>query len=374
MLNKQQLIRNISNIPGWYTKRKIVVFESDDWGSIRMPSVAVFKRMQLKGINLTEGESERYNKNDSLASTDDLAALFEILSSKNDKNSVNPVFTAASVVANPAFDKIKDSDFREYFYEPFTETLKRIPACDNSFHLWQEGIQKKLFIPQFHGREHLNVAVWMRALQKKEKNTVIAFNEGTWGFSNVHPLGISYQAAFELEHFSDLENQRLILTSGLKLFEEIFGYKATFFVPPNGPFNNMLEVDAAKSGIEYMSGSKLQHESLGEGKTRKTIHWLGQKNKVGQLYITRNCFFEPSSNVKTDWVNSCLNEINIAFRWHKPAVISTHRVNYIGGLNPHNRAKGLNQLKQLLNAILIKWPDVEFFTSNQLGDLMSRKG
>ena len=30
--------QNVVNIPGWSTSRKIVVFESDDWGSIRVRS------------------------------------------------------------------------------------------------------------------------------------------------------------------------------------------------------------------------------------------------------------------------------------------------------------------------------------------------
>ena len=40
---KQTITHNLLNIPGWNTKRRIVVFESDDWGAIRMPSKAVFE-------------------------------------------------------------------------------------------------------------------------------------------------------------------------------------------------------------------------------------------------------------------------------------------------------------------------------------------
>jgi len=121
-----------------------------------------------------------------------------------------------------------------------------------------------------------------------------------------------------------------------------------------------------------MSGSKIQYESLGEGKTLRVFHWLGQKNKYSQRFITRNCFFEPSEKSK-DWVDSCLKDIEIAFRWYKPAVISSHRVNYIGALNKSNRDNGLTQLKQLLRSMLKKWPEVEFMTSDQLGDLISKK-
>lgn len=369
MTKKEILIKNLSNIPGWHTNRKIVVIESDDWGSIRMPSLKAFEQLQLQDVDLARGDAKRYNSYDHLATSADLSALFETLNSTHDQNNKSAVITAVSVVANPDFEKIKASGYQTYFYESFTETLKRTLGCENSYNLWKEGIQNSLFVPQFHGREHLNVAVWMGALQRGEVHTLAAFEQGCWGFSNQHRLGISYQAAFELENINDLIDQKEIVRSGLQLFEELMGYKATYFVPPNGPFNNDLESAAAQEGVKYMSCSKIQHESLGENKTRRVLHWLGQKNKYGQRYITRNCFFEPSQLGK-NWVDSCLNDINIAFRWNKPAVISSHRVNYIGALDHRNRDKGLEQLKELLQKIVKRWPNVEFMTSDQLGDLL----
>ena len=44
---KQTITHNLLNIPGWRTKRHIVVIESDDWGSIRMPSKEVYKECTL---------------------------------------------------------------------------------------------------------------------------------------------------------------------------------------------------------------------------------------------------------------------------------------------------------------------------------------
>ena len=56
----------------------------------------------------------------------------------------------------------------------------------------------------------------------------------------------------------------------------------------------------------------------------------------------------------------------------KPAIISSHRVNYIGSLEPSNRSHGLHQLKKLLKQIVNKWNDVEFMTSAELGELMRK--
>ena len=40
-------------------------------------------------------------------------------------------------------------------------------------------------------------------------------------------------------------------------------------------------------------------------------------------------------------------------------------------LNPKNRSNGLNKLNELLTAIIIRWPDVEFMSSVELGNLMN---
>jgi hypothetical protein len=51
---------------------------------------------------------------------------------------------------------------------------------------------------------------------------------------------------------------------------------------------------------------------------------------------------------------------------NKPAIIDTHRVNFMGSLSLKNRKKGLTILDELLKRILIKWPDVQFMDSESL--------
>lgn len=363
-----EIHRLLTNSFGFITNKKVIVIESDDWGSIRMPSNNAFSIINNNRLDST-GTCLRFNKYDTLADKDDLMALFETLSSFRDTKGNFPVMTALSVVANPDFDKIRKSDFTQYYYEPFTTTLDRYYPTANPYPLWIEGIQNKLFLPQFHGREHLNVAVWIQALKLKDVEARIAFDNRLWGFNNRHKYGITYQAAFDIEDISQLHYQAEIIKDGLRLFEQLFGYRASYFVPPNGPFNNQLEAVAASEGIRFMFAPKIQYEPLGEGKIKKRFHYPGQQNRHGQYYLSRNCFFEQSEPGK-DWVDGCLNDINIAFRFHKPAVISSHRVNYIGALDPANRTRGLQQLKVLLGTILKTWPDVEFLSSVELGELM----
>jgi hypothetical protein len=154
---KTQIQKNLSNVPGWRTNQKLLVIESDDWGSLRMPSLNTFNSLEMQGLDFSSGDAARYNLNDTLASAQDLEALYGVLCKFIDRNGKHPVFTPVSLVANPDFEKIKSSDFQEYFYEPFTKTLEKYQGGSWAYDLWEEGIQDKIFLPQFHCREHLNI-------------------------------------------------------------------------------------------------------------------------------------------------------------------------------------------------------------------------
>ena len=373
---KSALRVNVSNIPGWRTKRHIVVIESDDWGSIRMSSKEAFDRMLKAGMPV---DRSHYNLYDSLECNDDLEQMYETLSKFKDSTGRYPVITGVNVVANPDFEKIKTNNFSEYIYEPYTETCKRYSNHDRVYDLWKEGIEKRLMVPMFHGREHLNAQFWMRALRDKNKSTLVGFENEVTGMPGIKGEKLpDFQAAFQIDTINDLVYQKEVLKTGLDLFEELYGYRSRYFVPTNGPFNNTLEKDLNEHGVKYINTGKKQKEPLGNGQYKINTRFIGDKNQYGQIYITRNCFFEPSSSgfekpANTDWINNCLKEIEIAFRWRKPAVISSHRVNYIGYLHPENRERSLKQLSELLSKMLKKWPDIEFMTSAELGDLIASK-
>jgi hypothetical protein len=104
---------------------------------------------------------------------------------------------------------------------------------------------------------------------------------------------------------------------------------------------------------------------------KKIFHYIGQSNNLDQFYLVRNAEFEPSQNPDFDYINDCLSQIEIAFKLGKPAIIGTHRLNFIGFINPENSRRNLSLFKELLNKIVKRWPDVEFMTSDQLGDLIA---
>ncbi|AXG73152.1 hypothetical protein DVK85_02490 [Flavobacterium arcticum] len=366
--------RKIVNILGWKTDRKIIVIESDDWGGISMPSKEAYETLLKNDIKVNTNPYSRY---DSLASEQDLEALFEVLLKYKDSNGNPPVITANTNVANPDFKKIKESGFKEYHYEPFTETLKRYPKHTNSFNLWKEGINQKIFIPQFHGREHLNAQLWLNELKEgKNKKLQLAFDLECFNLSKDAFLDNSkiYNTAFYPSNEHERKSMFSAIPSGLKLFEDIIGYKATSFIGTGYFWNREIEKILQENGVMSLQGLPIQKEPRLNGeKHTKRYNYTGKINQHKQVFLVRNTFFEPTLKQNIDTVNDCIERIEVAFANKTPAIISSHRLNFIGYIDEQNRTDNLIMLNALLKKIVQLWPDVEFMSSDQLAKIINTK-
>ena len=366
LLNR--MMRNVVNIPGWSTKRRLLVIESDDWGSTRVRSNEDTKALEKLGFDFSGNSFYQF---DGLESNRDVEGVMEVLSRHKDIHGNNPVFTLVCNVANPDFEKIRRSNFEEYFWESTLETYTKYPCHDKVHGLLLEGMTKHLFEPVFHGREHLNVQKWMRLLKNGNPSVLSAFEHG--GCSYMYGIGKEYignmPAAFDLEYPSDLEYQKIVVREGLEEFKHIWKKGASYFVSPNGPINNALEPVLFSFGVNALLGEKCQREPLGNGNYKKHIRFIGSQNRTGQLYLTRNGFLEPSiqeANLCKNALPNALKAVERAFRWHKPAILSSHRINYIGFLSSTNRDKGLRTLDSFFLEVKKRWPDVEFVSSTEL--------
>ena len=147
-----------------------------------MPSKEVYNRLLNRGIRV---DKCHYCINDSLETVKDLSELFEVLVSVTDSRGNSAIITANTVVTNPDYDKIKESNFNEYHYKLITESYKEFEDSANSFDLMKEGNQKGLLSLQSHGREHLNISRWMHYLQNDYPETKFAFDNRVYGISTI---------------------------------------------------------------------------------------------------------------------------------------------------------------------------------------------
>jgi hypothetical protein len=330
-----------------------------------MPSKKIYDMLIKKGLSI----NDHYNRYDRMATSEDLSALFDVIGSFKDINGKRPAITANCLLTNPDFERIKASNYEKYSFELFTETLKRCPGSADAFDLWKEGMEYGLFYPQFHGREHLNVSLWMEALQQKHKETLLAFEHGFWGHTTDYPNAKRnhFLAAFDLISPEGKDALKETAAEGLVIFQELFGFKSKSFIAPNYIWPPSLEKTLFKQGVTTIQSHRNQLVPVINSPRYKTIfHFTGQRNGLGQRYLVRNAYFEPSSDPSIDWIGSCLKDISNAFFWRTPAIISSHRVNYMGAIVPQNRDQNLRLLKQLLHQIISRWPEAEFLCSYQL--------
>jgi hypothetical protein len=361
------------NVSGETLKKKIVVFESDDWGSIRIPSKKGYNELVANGIPLNNNP---YNQFDALESVDDLNGLYEVLQAFKDLKGNNPIITANFVMGNPDFNKIADSKFESYFFEPFTETYKQSNHTYNSWDLIKSGIDNKFIKPQFHCREHLNVMQWLSLLQEGNESVLKAFEKKVFSLDVPSSNGTrnNLMAAFDYRTTKQKDFAITSLEEGLRMFQETFGFSSQSIISPCNVWDDTIEEIASRNEVQFIQSLRgILIPTLGQPSYTKKYVVSGERNKYNQVYTVRNAYFEPSTDSNYNWVMNCIHKIEAAFFWNKPAIISTHRLNFMGSISEENRTKNLALFKLLLKEILKKWPEVEFMSSDELGEEYLKK-
>ncbi|MFN4083095.1 MAG: hypothetical protein ACK4K9_05630 [Bacteroidia bacterium] len=352
------------------------MIESDDWGSVRIKNKQAYEALKHKGLNV---DAIHYDSVESLESNSDLELLFDLLLSIKDKNGKHPVFTPMCIMGNPDFDKIKASDYQSYFFQPLHETINEYPESNQLLQLWQKGYEQNIFVPEIHGREHINIRRYMHTLQHHNGKEGLRFaldwhSVGPSAYKEfVYP---NYLGALHPDAKAEIEELHQYVLDAGNLFKQYMGYTPRVFIAPNAEEPKELETSLKAIGVKYLTRSKKRLYPLGDGVFAKEWNFIGKVNEHGQIILNRNAYLEPvcfgEQTHITNWVDSCLKDLEIAFKWHKPAVISSHRVNYVGSIQPENREKGLQALKRFLNLALKKWPDLEFMSSYELGNLIAK--
>ena len=186
--------------------------------------------------------------------------------------------------------------------------------------------------------------------------------------------GNAFVEAMAYDSEDDKKDKLAIYLDGLNLFQGLLGYRSESVIPPNYMWSPDFDESVHQLGVRYIQGNRTMIEPSIAGSKRYHRHYLGQRNKWNQLYLVRNVLFEPSMHKLNinDPVSHCLRDMSVAFRMHKPAIISSHRINFVGFIDERNRDANLRYLTQLLTRALHMWPDLEFVTSCELGAMINR--
>ena len=363
MLNSRKAFWLLKNWAGVSVKKKLVSFYVDDWGSVRTRSKKAVAYLKSKGIDM---DNNRFSRYDSLASEEDLCALFDTLRQVKDKNGNSACFTAVMNPCNPNFEGIRENRFSTFISEPYTETLAKYGYYQVP-ELWIEGFNEYIFYPMFHGTEHVSRSQLMKALRTGNKPDLWAFECDSVGVPGSNG-GVMQPYFIEKgdENPALAENIRY----GLNEFEKIFDFRARQFRAGGDVISPALYPVLKDCGIEYLDETMYINRYLGDGHYQRCFNRTGKINGSGLKLLVRNCVFEPTFAPVSDAIPKCLQMIDAAFTMRKPAIISSHRVNYVGTIDENNRKTGLTQLALLLKEIVRRYPEIEFVNADELGDII----
>ncbi len=373
---KYNFILNAKNLVGWRTKRKIVVISVDDYGNVRLDSKKAREAMDREGLKV----KNRFDALDTLETRDDLEMLYKALRSVSDKNGRHAVFTPFAMPCNINFEKMAETGYSKYHYELLPETYEKLSemqpgAYRGTWDLWREGIDRGMMVPLFHGREHINLKLFEEKLANGDKEVLVALkNRSFTSISSGEYETISPMAAFDFWELEENERFKEVIRDGLNAFEKVYGYRSNHFNPPGGREHPVIHSTLKECGVKYIDTPFIKNEHQGKGRYKKVFNYTGKQNSEGQTYLVRNVVFEPTEDRGVKWVDYTLQQIEAAFGWNRPAIISSHRVNFCGHIDTENRREGIETLEELLQKIVKRWPDVEFMAANELGDLISGPG
>lgn len=361
----------LSNLPGWKTNKKIVVIESDDWGSERFPNIETIKKFAYNGYEVRKCGFSRF---DCLETNNDIIALLEIIENISLRYSKKIKISLLCNTSNPNLSLINPNDIHSYKSISVFDMVSFDSNRNDIIKLQVEGYNKGYLDIQYHGRQHININRWMSSLVNKNTDAIFAFRNGVWGISKSYSKNeiSDYRASYAINDINGIQTYTQDFKIGLEEFRNAFGFIPRYFVPPNGHFPIEMERIIHHLGIKFMNFSKVEYEPIKGFRKSFRINWMGKVQDSKLITITRNVGFEPISPISGN-VEKILEKVNLSFQFKNPVVISTHRANYVSGISEINRKNGLLKLSKLLISIINKWPDVLFLSSTDLGEVISGK-
>ena len=354
----KELVKKFFYKKGLKTNRQIIVFESDDWGAERSFSKESLKELKK---NFPDFTPDSYQNFDCLETDQDVENLKSVLLKHKDINNNPACFTLNFATANLNYSAIKKSNYKNIELTTINNSFNNSINSKNVLNLVKTGTDKKCFMPQLHGREHINSE---QLLERINKNNLIktAFDLNIVGVEKSTYCGMDCLNTTQ-------ENSKDILTEATKNFKNIFGFESETFIAPCYVWKPSDEKILENLGIKYLQGKLFQNIPTSQNKYKKKMHKFGQKSKVSNLiYFYRNCFFEPTKdrfNNKTneDIINNTISQIRFAFKCKKPAVICCHRVNFSGGIDKQNSKNNIILLDSLLTKIEQEFSNVEYMST-----------
>jgi len=340
--------------------RPVVAMLSDDWGA---DHVGFYGR----------------------ESPDDLRRLADVLAAHRDSAGHPTVLSPNMVTMKPDFPTLERNGFSDY---AAVDTYADRPELTAA---WKEGVERGVFAPQFHGRDHLNVDMWLDELRAGQADFLRAFRHRKVLFKSPNWAELVAEKpcrAMIAREFIDCRRNPSVpiapqvqaerVRQGVEAFERQFGFRPRCAVASGGAFDSGTEAAWAAAGIEYCHAPGYHRVRMtAEGRFELRPRYYGEKNGAGLRILVGNGEYEPGKKESTEAGARAASDqtfavVSRALSRREPVFIATHAQNYYG--DSRKTAANLAGLDALLGRLRESFPDLLFAATCELGDLIYGRG
>jgi hypothetical protein len=352
---RKRLFRRLDYWADWRCVEPVVVFESDDWG---------MERRACSQLLRAYGEPSEW-ADEELETAEDLTRLYEVLEHYQDEYDRPACFTANFVVANPDYDAIAASDFTSYADIPIGQKNELRGG-------WLDGLRRRVFAPQYHGRSHFWPEAWLSDLRSQVAGARALFDGRCHGgLSLLKGQGWRYHSEYmDWNTGEERSSDALLrwLKEGLDFFREMFGFFPRSTIASHYILTPSMARAWRVAGGEFVQGTNYRILRGADSQVQILSHSLGESSPEGLLMLGRTVKFDPRPQRPLHGADAALQRITECFRNNVPAIIDTHRINFTGAW----RDSSLQALDDLLKGLKPYRP--RFLSSVEIGEAIGNSG
>jgi len=340
---------------------RAVVIQSDDWGFCAwVPDESAYRA--LAGTPAFRSSAGRVYGRSTLESAHDVTKLAEVLLSVQGGDGLSPVLQANTVMAAPDFGRMVPP------FPPGPLPLIGHPEKPSRWRrpgLWEavaRAMAAGVWWPELHGLHHVPEHAWLEALRRGDADATQAL---------VYQCTVceAVEASGEYARNEPDQTRQLNLAHATELFRSGFDRAPLSLCPPDYRWDEALELEAERLGITIVQGKAEQVRPLLRVR-RKLIPSKWPHVRGNRFYTPPRIAFEPRGE-RDGPLGPSATHARVIEEWEKgrPAVISTHRVNY-AHLEEAWSGQGRAALSDLLQRLAAD--RAVFLTDAELRDLTFR--
>ena len=329
----------------WAALRAVVI-ESDDWGLCAWAPDREAWATLAETPAFQSRAGRRYGGS-TLESAADVKALAALLLEHRGGDGAAPVWQANTVMANPDYARLA----RE---RPTSGALPLVELPETPGRwarpgLWDEVRRAReagVWWIELHGLHHLPEGAWLAALARGDADARRALEHQS-------PVCAAVEAVGEYDPSEPAETRRRNLDRALACFRALVGRAPRSFCPPDYRWDESLEADAERHGLTTFQGKAEQAGSPFPRLRRMLASRRWPHARGARFYLPPRIAFEPCGPGEgrgRDAVEAALRSARAAWKRSRPAILSSHRLNY-AHLDPAWSRAGREALRALLGAL-----------------------